>query len=80
MWGIASVGAGLGGFIFQSISGVAIKNLSVHFDHTIAYSAVFIGYGFMALIGLAIVLFLMGSLVRNEELQAYVDRETILKG
>lgn len=78
VWGIASVGAGLGGVIFQSISGVAIKNLSNHFDHTIAYSAVFIGYGFMALIGLAIVLFLMGPLVRNEELQAYVDGETIL--
>ena len=36
VWGIASVGAGLGGVIFQSISGIAIKNLSVHFDHTIA--------------------------------------------
>jgi len=77
VWGIASVGAGLGGVIFQSISGVAIKNLSAHFDYTIAYNAVFVGYGLMALIGLSIVLFLTGPLVHNEELQAYVDKEVV---
>src|SRR5450759_523957 len=77
VWGIASVGAGLGGVIFQSISGVAIKNLSTHFDYMIAYNTVFIGYGLMALIGLAIVLFLTGPLVRNSDLQAYVDKEIV---
>lgn len=76
VWGIASFGAGLGGMIFQSISGVTIKNLSNHFNYTIAYKAVFIGYGLVALIGLAIVLFLIGPLVRNKDLQAYVDKET----
>ena len=75
VWGIASVGAGLGGVIFQSISGVAIKNLSTHFDYAIAYSAVFIGYGFMALIGLSILLFLTGPVVRDKELQEYVDQD-----
>jgi ACS family hexuronate transporter-like MFS transporter len=73
VWGLASVGSGLGGVIFQSLSGVAIKNLSGHFNYTIAYGAVFIGYGIMALIGCAIVLFLIGPLVRNKELQEYVD-------
>ena len=72
VWGIASVGAGLGGVIFQSISGVSIKTLSAHFDYTIAYNAVFIGYGLVALIGLAIVLFLTGKLVQNKELRDYV--------
>jgi ACS family hexuronate transporter-like MFS transporter len=75
VWGIASVGAGLGGVIFQSISGVTIKNLSTHFDYTIAYNAVFIGYGLIALIGLAIVLFLTGPLVQNKDLQDYVYSE-----
>jgi ACS family hexuronate transporter-like MFS transporter len=75
VWGIASVGAGLGGVIFQSISGVAIKNLSTNFDYEIAYSAVFIGYGFMALIGLSILLFLTGPVVRDKELQEYVDQD-----
>jgi ACS family hexuronate transporter-like MFS transporter len=74
VWGIASVGAGLGGVIFQSVSGLAIKNLSVHFDYARAYNSVFIGYGIMSLIGLAIVFFLTGPFVRNEELQDYVDR------
>jgi MFS transporter, ACS family, hexuronate transporter len=76
VWGIASVGAGLGGVIFQSISGVTIKNLSAHFDYTIAYNAVFIGYGLIALIGLAIVLFFTGPLVKNKELHDYVLNET----
>jgi ACS family hexuronate transporter-like MFS transporter len=74
VWGIASVGAGLGGVIFQSISGVAIKKLSAHFSYSIAYSAVFIGYGLMALIGLSIVLFMTGPLVLNKDLQDYVDK------
>jgi len=76
VWGIASVGAGLGGVIFQSVSGVAIKNLSIHFDYAIAYNAVFIGYGLIALIGLAIVLFLTGPLVQNRDLHDYVYNET----
>jgi len=74
VWGIASVGAGLGGVIFQSISGVAIKNLSAHFNYAVAYKAVFVGYGIMALIGLGIVLFLIGPLVPNKDLKAYVEK------
>jgi MFS transporter, ACS family, hexuronate transporter len=75
VWGIASVGAGLGGVIFQSLSGVTIKSLSTHFDYTIAYKAVFMGYGLIALIGLVIVLFTTGPLVQNKDLQDYVDNE-----
>jgi ACS family hexuronate transporter-like MFS transporter len=76
VWGIASVGAGLGGVIFQSVSGVAIKNLSASYDYNMAYSAVFIGYGILALIGLSIVLFMTGPLVKNKELQDYADQVT----
>ena len=75
VWGIASVGAGLGGVIFQSVSGVAIKSISSHIDYRIAYSSVFVGYGLIALIGLSIVLFMTGPLVHSESLQAYVDEE-----
>jgi ACS family hexuronate transporter-like MFS transporter len=73
VWGIASVGAGLGGVIFQSISGVAIKDLSAHFDYTLAYNVVFIGYGLLSLIGLSFVLFFLGPLVQNKEMQDYVE-------
>ena len=46
----------------------------MQFNYGIAYSAVFIGYGIISLIGLAIVLFLTGPLVRNIELQDYADK------
>jgi ACS family hexuronate transporter-like MFS transporter len=75
VWGIASVGAGLGGVIFQSLSGVTIKNLSTHFDYTTAYKVVFTGYGLIALIGLGLVLFMTGPLVQNKELQKYAATE-----
>lgn len=68
VWGIASVGAGLGGAIFQSLSGITVKNLSMHYDYSTAYSAVFIGYGIIALIGLAIIMFRTGPLIRDQEL------------
>ncbi len=72
VWGIASVGSGLGGAIFQSISGLAVKNLSAKFNYTLAYHTVFIGYGVIALAGVLIVLFMTGPLIRNKELQEYV--------
>ena len=73
VYGLASVGAGLGGAIFQSLSGIAVKNLSAHYNYSIAYNTVFIGYGILALIGLSIVLFFMGPLNKNVELQEYVN-------
>jgi MFS transporter, ACS family, hexuronate transporter len=73
VWGLASVGSGLGGAIFQSLSGLAVKNLSVKFNYSIAYNSVFIGYGLLALIGIIILIFLTGPLVRNEELKKFVE-------
>ena len=73
VWGIASVGSGLGGAVFQSLSGIAVKNLSAKFNYAIAYNFVFIGYGVIALIGVLIVLFMTGPLVRNMEFQEYAD-------
>jgi len=79
VWGVASVGAGFGGMIFQSLSGITVKNLSDAYNYSVAYNTVFIGYGAMALLGLSIVLFLMGPLVKDQGLQQYVEeanRET----
>jgi len=73
VWGIASVGSGLGGAIFQSLSGVAVKNLSARFGYSVAYNSVFLGYGIIALVGVLIVVFLTGPLVRNEELEKYSE-------
>ncbi len=79
VWGIASVGAGLGGVLFQSLSGISVKNLSAAYNYATAYNAVFIGYGIIALIGLCIVLFFMGPLVKNELLFKYVSVESNTK-
>lgn len=74
VWGVASVGAGLGGALFQSLSGIAVNNLSNTYSYPMAYNAVFMGYGLLAIIGLSIVLFGTGPLVKNAELQRYVDQ------
>jgi ACS family hexuronate transporter-like MFS transporter len=73
VWGIASVGAGLGGAVFQSLSGIAVKNLSIQYNYSIAYSVIFIGYGIIALVGLAIILFRTGPLIHNQELYDIAD-------
>lgn len=69
VWGLASVGAGLGGAFFQQLSGRAIAHLRATIGVAGAYHAVFVGYGLVALVGLAIVLVPMGPLVRDEALQ-----------
>lgn len=76
VWGIGSVGSGLGGAIFQSLSGLAVMSLSAKFNYAVAYNTVFVGYGLLALIGTAILIFMTGPLVRNKELYAYVDQRT----
>lgn len=74
VYGLASMGAGLGGAIFQSLSGVAVKTISVNYSYSIAYNAVFMCYGILALVGLIIVLFFMGPLQTDPELQAYAEK------
>jgi ACS family hexuronate transporter-like MFS transporter len=77
VWGLASVGAGLGGAAFQSITGVTLKHLSVSHDYAFAYHSIFFGYGLMALIALLIVLFVMGPLKKNAALHEYVSAPSI---
>jgi ACS family hexuronate transporter-like MFS transporter len=72
VWGLVSVGAGLGGAFFQSVSGIAVKRIAAQSGYATAYNTVFMGYGLITLIGLAIVLFLMGPLVPDKKLQGYV--------
>jgi len=69
VWGLASVGAGLGGAFFQHASGLAVAHLRTTVGVAAAYQAVFVGYGVVALVGLALVLFPMGPLTRDESLQ-----------
>jgi MFS transporter, ACS family, hexuronate transporter len=73
VWGIACVGAGLGGAVFQSLSGYTVAKVSAHVNYSAAYNYVFVGYGLIALIGVCIILFVMGPLHKNEELHTYAD-------
>lgn len=79
VYGIASVGSGLGGVFFQSISGLTVKNLSTAYDYTTAYHCVFIGYGLMAIIGVYIILKKIGPLVPDKKLFEYWDKQTNLQ-
>src|SRR5258707_380549 len=74
-WGLACIGNGLGGAVFQSISGVTLKSVSAVHGYTSAYNILFIGFGISALIGVSILLFGMGPLVKDEALQRYADGE-----
>jgi len=76
VWGVASVGAGLGGAVFQSLSGLAVKNISAVSGYSTAYNTVFLGYGLLALIGLIIILFVMGPLIKDENLNKIAE-ETV---
>jgi ACS family hexuronate transporter-like MFS transporter len=69
VWGLASVGAGLGGAFFQHASGLTVAHLRTTLGVAGAYNAVFVAYGVVALLGLALVLFPMGPLTRDERLQ-----------
>lgn len=75
VWGLACIGTGLGGAVFQSLSGITLKAVSTSHDYLTAYDVLFIGYGTIAFIGLFIMLFLMGPLVRNEALHKYAETE-----
>ena len=73
VWGLGSIGSGLGGALFQSLSGITIAYFAAKYSYAVGYNYLFAGYGILAMIGLAIVLFLLGSFHKNEKLQAYVD-------
>jgi ACS family hexuronate transporter-like MFS transporter len=69
VWGLASVGAGLGGACFQHASGLTVAHLRTTIGVAGAYHTVFVAYGVLALVGLTIVLFPMGPLTRDETLR-----------
>jgi len=57
-WGLACIGNGIGGAVFQSLSGVALKKISAVAGYAIAYNVLFLGFGVSVLIGMIILLFI----------------------
>jgi ACS family hexuronate transporter-like MFS transporter len=72
-WGLACIGNGIGGAIFQALSGVVLTAVSVSSGYTFAYNLLFIGFGVCAIIGMLIMIFGMGPFHRNEQLHSYVE-------
>ncbi len=71
VWGIGCVGTGLGGALFQSLSGVILSSTSHMSGTGTAYNYLFFLYGAIAIVGLAIIVFFMGPISRNEKLIAH---------
>ena len=72
VWGLACIGTGIGGAIFQSVSGLTLKAITVSHSYFTGYNVLFYMFGAAAFIGLFIMLFLMGPLTKNKELEEYV--------
>lgn len=75
VWGLGCVGTGLGGAVFNFLSGRILAAETVTNSYTHAYNYLFLGYGVLALIGLFIIWFFMGPLTKNEMLHDYVKSE-----
>lgn len=75
VWGLACIGNGIGGAIFQSLSGITLKSVSASHNYTVAYNILFFAFGVSAIIGVLIMLFGMGPYHKNEELHKYVLAE-----
>jgi len=73
VWGIGCVGTGLGGAVFQSLSGITLSSFGGSTNLSEGYNYLFLMYGSIAIIGMLIVWFLMGPIRKNEELHAFAE-------
>ena len=78
-WGLACIGNGIGGAIFQSLSGLTLKGFSKSLGYAGAYNILFLGFGVLVVIGMFILLFLSGSFEKNRELEKYAEGEKEMK-
>jgi MFS transporter, ACS family, hexuronate transporter len=77
-WGLACIGNGIGGAIFQALSGLTLKAFSKSLGYVAAYNILFLGFGILAAIGLYILIFLSGSYEKNKELENYSQGEELM--
>jgi ACS family hexuronate transporter-like MFS transporter len=72
-WGLACIGNGIGGAIFQSLSGLTLKSVAASSGYAFGYSLLFLGFGSLVVIGIIILLFFAGSFEKNKELELYAQ-------
>ena len=74
VWGIGCVGTGLGGALFQSLSGIMLGKFNTTNILT-GYNYLFMMYGAIAVIGMLVVWFLMGPIQKDESLHDIVTAD-----
>ena len=74
-WGLACIGNGIGGAIFQALSGLTLKTFSKSLGYVSAYNILFLGFGVLVVIGMLILILLSGSFDKNKDLHEYADGE-----
>lgn len=72
-WGLACIGNGIGGAVFQSLSGVVVKKVSAVSGYVFAYNVLFLGFGVSVLVGMIILLFFAGSFTKSGALHEYAE-------
>lgn len=77
VWGIGCVGTGLGGALFQGLSGIVLTGVIAGHDTTYAYNYLFLMYGGIAVLGMLVVWFLMGPIQKDETLHAIVNNNPV---
>jgi MFS transporter, ACS family, hexuronate transporter len=70
-WGLACIGNGIGGAIFQSLSGITLKSFSTTLGYVAAYNFLFLGFGLLVVIGMVILLFFTGPFEPDKKLAEY---------
>jgi ACS family hexuronate transporter-like MFS transporter len=75
-WGLACIGNGIGGAIFQSLSGITLKKISVVSGYAVAYNVLFLVFGISVLIGMVILLFFAGPFTKSKALYEYAEGES----
>jgi ACS family hexuronate transporter-like MFS transporter len=73
VWGLGCIGTGLGGALFNFLSGRILTTVTTTGNYTSGYNFLFFGYGILAIIGLLVVWLLMGPFTKNEGLFAWVE-------
>jgi MFS transporter, ACS family, hexuronate transporter len=77
-WGLACIGNGIGGAIFQSLSGTMVQSLQATEGYSFAYGVLFLVFGACVVIGIYILLNFSGSFERDKELNDYAEDKNLI--
>jgi ACS family hexuronate transporter-like MFS transporter len=77
-WGLACIGNGIGGAIFQSFSGITLKSVVAKSGYAFGYNILFLVFGVSVVIGMVILLLMTGKFERDKKLQEYAEGNELM--